>query len=169
VYILGRNLGAQYLAIVSFLAQALCTALVFAIHHPLLFPPTCYYYRSAVCRASYLVEYVWSSLPLKPFVVFEYDQGQTKYGFGVGASNSSRGVNLSSTSLSPWGWLSSCCYAEWSVVSIHFPSVVVRSGCLCLNRLYSFLRVGSSEELVMRWGLFQLILWAVRHPPFDIG
>ena len=110
----------QHITHASGFSKALYTALVFAIHHPLLFPPNCYYYRSAFCRASYLVEYVWSSFPMKPFVVFEYDQGQTKYGFGVGASNSSRGLSLSSTSLSPWGWLSSYCYAEWSVVSIMF-------------------------------------------------
>ena len=85
----------QHITHTAGFSKALCTALVFAIHHPLLFPPTCCYYRSAVCRASYLEKYAWSSLPLKPFVAFEYDQGQTKYGFGVGASNSvSRGEPL---------------------------------------------------------------------------
>ena len=47
---------------------------------------------------SYLVQYAKSVPPAFPFVVFEQDQGQAKYGFGVDASNSSRGVNLSSTS-----------------------------------------------------------------------
>lgn len=89
---------------------------------------------------------------------------------GLVHRNSSRGVNLSSTSLSPWGWLSSCRYAEWSVVAIR---ILVwwftRVSDVSLDAV-RLMCIGS-RWLVVRWG-FWFLMWASRpltkHPPFDI-